>query len=196
MIYLVIFIWLLLYLFLRNSRAWLLAYIVGAVGFTTIAVYLLRGTYLEGRIEQIGALGAHYLSTALGIPTRVFFDAPGTLLVLIVYQEAGWTAIEIDIECSGLLEFMVFSGLTIFYEGFPYWRRLMILLVGIPLSYGINIIRIIIIVFMIHKGGKDAIYLAHTVVARAFFFAMAMALYWHIFTRPTLQMLRQRLTED
>ncbi len=196
MIYLVIFIWLILYLFLRGARAWLIAYVVGAVGFTAIAVFYLRGTLIEARVEQLGALGAHYLSTAFGIPTRVFFDAPGTLLVLIVYQQSGWTAIEIDIECSGMLEFMVFSGLVLFYQGFPLLRRVLSLAIGIPIAYLINLCRIMIIVLMISYGGKDSIYLAHTVVARAFFFAMAMALYWQVFTRPTLKLINERLTEE
>jgi exosortase family protein XrtG len=189
-------IWLVLYLFLQKARAWLLAYMLGTVGFTLLVVYAFRGSAVESFIERTSALSAHYLSSALGIPTKVFFNAPGTLLVLIVYQEVGWTAIEIDIECSGLLEFMVFTGLMLFFNGFTWKYRATVLPLGIAATFVMNVVRIAIIVATIHFGGKNMIYVAHTVVGRAIFFMMVIALYWYVFTRATSQAIHRRLTRD
>lgn len=188
--------WFTIYLFFRKARAWLLAYVVGAVGFTLIAIYLARGSWLEEQVEAGAALAAHWLSSLVGIPTRVFFDAPGTLLVLIVYQVMGWTAVEIDIECSGILELAAFAGLVLFFEGFEWWKRLLILTGGLLLTFGMNVIRILIVVATIHRGGKDAIYLAHTLIGRAVFFAMVIGLYWYVFTRLTMETIRRRISGD
>ncbi|MCR4398044.1 MAG: exosortase family protein XrtG [Firmicutes bacterium] len=192
----IVIAWAASYLVLRRARAWLLSYVVGAVGFTLISVYIVRGSSFETLVEVAGARLTHYICNMVGVPTKVFTNAPGTLLVLIVYQVKGWTAVEMDIECSGMLEMAVFSGLVLFFEGFSYARRLGILASGLALTYASNVLRVMIIVLMIHRGGKSAIYLAHTVVGRAVFFAMIISLYWYAFTKPTLELIRRRLAED
>ena len=188
--------WVLMYLFLRKARAWLLAYMIGTIGFTMLFVYASRGRAFEGFVERSSAIAAHYVSGWLDIPTKVFFNAPGTLLVLIVYQEVGWTAIEIDIECSGLLEFTVFTGLVLFFNGFTLRYKAVAWPLGIATTFVMNIIRIVIIVATIHFGGKSAIYIAHTVVGRAIFFLMVVALYWYVFTRATSRAIHQKLVEE
>ena len=188
--------WVLMYLFLRKARAWLLAYMIGTIGFTMLFVYASRGRAFEGFVERSSAIAAHNVSGWLDIPTKVFFNAPGTLLVLIVYQEVGWTAIEIDIECSGLLEFTVFTGLVLFFNGFTLRYKAVAWPLGIATTFVMNIIRIVIIVATIHFGGKSAIYIAHTVVGRAIFFLMVVALYWYVFTRATSRAIHQKLVEE
>ena len=67
---------------------------------------------------------------------------------------------------------------------------------GIATTFVMNIIRIVIIVATIHFGGKSAIYIAHTVVGRAIFFLMVVALYWYVFTRATSRAIHQKLVEE
>ena len=196
MIYFLALAWAAAYVFLRRSRAWLLSYVVGAVGFTLIVVYLMRGSVLESAFETAGAVGAHYVGNLIGIPTKVFFNAPGTLLVLIVYQHSGWTAVEVDIECSGLLESIVFIGLVLFFRGLPFIRKVWYISVGLVFTFLVNLLRIVLIVAMITHFGKDAIYLAHTVVGRAVFFLLVINLYWYTFTRTTMETLRRRIMEE
>lgn len=192
----IVVLWIALYAFLRRAKAWLMAYMLGTIGFTLLFVYAVRGSTVERFIERTTALAAHYLCNAVNIPTRVFFNAPGTLLVLIVYQQIGWTSVEIDIECSGLLEFTVFTGLVLFFHGFSWKYRATVLPLGLLATFAMNIIRIVIIVATIHLGGKSAIYVAHTVVGRAIFFMMVIALYWYVFTRATTSAINRRLMGD
>lgn len=189
----IVALWVLSYIFLRRAKAWLMAYMLGTIGFTLLLIYALRGSVVESFIERMSALAAHYVCRAVSIPTKVFINAPGTLLVLIVYQQVGWTAVEIDIECSGLLEFTVFAGLVLFFNGFSWKYRSTVLPLGILATFAMNIVRIAIIVAAIHLGGKSAIYLAHTVVGRAIFFIMVIALYWYVFTRATARAVNRRL---
>lgn len=190
----IVAVWIVAYAFFHKAHAWLLAYMLGTIGFTLLLVYAFRGSVVESFIERTTAIAAHYVCNALGIPTKVFFNAPGTLLVLIVYQEVGWTAVEIDIECSGLLEFTVFSGLVLFFNGFTWRYRATVLPLGILATFVMNIVRIAIIVATIHLGGKSAIYIAHTVVGRAIFFMMVISLYWYVFTRATTAAINKKLT--
>ena len=189
----IVAVWIVAYAFFHKAHAWLLAYMLGTIGFTLLLVYAFRGSVVESFIERTTAIAAHYVCNAVGIPTKVFFNAPGTLLVLIVYQEVGWTAVEIDIECSGLLEFTVFSGLVLFFNGFSWRYRATVLPLGILATFVMNIMRIAIIVATIHLGGKSAIYIAHTVVGRAIFFMMVIALYWYVFTRATTSAINKKL---
>lgn len=189
----IVAVWIVAYAFFRKAHAWLMAYMLGTIGFTLLLVYAFRGSVVESFIERTTAIAAHYVCNAVGIPTKVFLNAPGTLLVLIVYQEVGWTAVEIDIECSGLLEFTVFSGLVLFFNGFSWRYRATVLPLGILATFGMNIMRIAIIVATIHFGGKSAIYIAHTVVGRAIFFMMVIALYWYVFTRATTSAINKKL---
>jgi exosortase/archaeosortase family protein len=148
------------YAFLRKARAWLLAYLVGAVGFSLLAIYAFRGSRFEALVERTSAVGTHLLAGVFGIPTKVFLDDPGTLLVLIVHQTVGWTAVEIDIECSGLLELTVFTSLLLFFSGFDWRTKAVALPAGLLTTFLMNVVRIVIIVSTIHFGGKGAIYVA------------------------------------
>lgn len=173
-------------LFFRYYRIWPLYYVLGAAFFTLFAVYLLRHSPVERFVEEQTALAAHVISGPLGVVTRIFRNAPGTILVLIVGQKVGWTVIKIDIECSGFLEMMVFTGLCLFYPGFSPLQRVAWLAGGNVITFLVNLIRVVVIVVCLHYGGKDIIYVAHTIIGRGLFFALVVVMYWYAFTRTTL----------
>ena len=173
-------------LFFRRHRIWPFYCILGAAGFTLLAVILLRHGPVERLVEEQTALAAHIVAGLLGVVTRVFRNAPGTILVLIVGQELGWTVVNIDIECSGFLEMLVFTGLCLFYPGFSLAQRVGWLVGGNLATFLFNLVRVVAIVCCLHWGGKDIIYLAHTVIGRGLFFFLVIMLYWFAFTRSSL----------
>lgn len=186
-------VWAVLVFFLRVRRMWLLYYVVAAAGFTLLFLTAARGTAVEQSLESITAQHAHDAAGVLGIPTLVFKNAPGTLLVLVVVGRVGWTVIEVGIECSGLLELSAFAGLLLFYPGLGALRRAWLLAVGLAATYAVNILRLLLIIAFLHRGGKNIIFLAHTVIGRGVFFILIVAVYWFIFTRAALKDVRQRV---
>lgn len=186
-------VWLALLLFFRRFRIWLMFYAVASIGLALLLIFAgIDLLPLERGLEMATAYTAHAISRAVGIPTRVFEAAPGNILVWVVVQEPGWTIVRVDLECSGLLEMAVWAGLLLFYPAWTVWRRIELLIWGLAATYTSNVIRVLSIIAILHGLGKRSIFVAHTIVGRLVFFALATLLYWIIFTRLTLRTLRAR----
>lgn len=187
--------WAALVVTLRVRRLWLPYFVLAAVGFCLLFLTATRGTVVESTLETLTAEHGHLAAGWLGIPTLVFRNAPGTLLVLIVVGVKGWVVIDVGIECSGMLELAAFSSLLLFYPGLSAGRRSWLLVTGLVATYLVNIVRLLVIIGFLHWGGKDMAWLAHSVIGRAVFFALVVAIYWFVFTRATLKSVRQRVEE-
>lgn len=188
--------WIAALIFFRHYRIWLFFYVVAAVGLAFLIVFAgMRLIPLERWLEVSTAYVAHAISQAVGIPTRVFEAAPGNVLVWVIVQKPGWTVVRVDLECSGLLEVAVLSGLLLFYPAWSVWQRLGLTLFGWAATFASNIIRVLSIIAILHLLGKRSIFVAHTVAGRLIFFALVMAFYWVVLTRGTLRALGQRLQE-
>lgn len=189
-------VWLALVLALRRSRIWLFYYLVAAVGWCFGLVVLLRELVPgETALAMATAYSTHHLAGLLDIPTRVFRSAPGLLLVLVIAQKSGWTALQVGLESSGLLELSVLSGLLLFYPGMPFLQKSLSLAAGLVATFVANVLRVLLIVVVLHFAGKDSLLVAHTFLGRAFFFAVTVAIYWYLMTRSSLAVLRGRVLQ-
>jgi len=187
-------VWVALVLIMRRNRIWLFYYLIAAVGLCFGLVIVLRNLLPgESLLAMATAYGTHALASLLDIPTRVFPSAPGLLLVLVIVQQSGWTALQVGLESSGLLEMAVLTGLIVFYPGMPGFRRFLSLVIGLLATYIANILRVLLIVAVLHYFGKDSLLLAHTFLGRAFFFAVTVVIYWFLMTKSSLQLLRERV---
>jgi len=186
--------WLAVVYFFYRHRIWLPFYVVGAVGLTLLIIWAGRWLIpLEMTLERYTAYNVHDLANWFGVETHIFQEAPGAILVLVIPQELGWVLLEVGIECSGLLEEAVLVGLLAFYPGWPLYRRLALLSFGLMATYAGNLIRVLFIVFTLHYMGKDAVFLAHTLVGRVIFFCIVVLIYWLVLTWPTLDLVRANL---
>jgi exosortase family protein XrtG len=188
--------WLALLIFFWRYRIWLMFYVVASIGLALLIIFAGTGLIpLEYWLEMATAYTAHAISQAVGIPTRVFEAAPGNILVWVIVQEPGWTIVRVDLECSGLLEMAVLAGLLLFYPAWSVWRRAELLVWGLAATYASNVIRVLSIIAILHGLGKRSIFVAHTIVGRLIFFALAALFYWIVFTRLMLRTLRAREQE-
>ncbi|MDY7039341.1 MAG: exosortase family protein XrtG [Chloroflexota bacterium] len=186
-------VWLALLLFFRHYRIWLMFYGIAAVGLAFLLIFAgTRLLPLERWLEMSTAYSAHAISQVIGIPTDVFEVAPD-ILVWVIVQEPGWTVVRVDLECSGLLEMSVLSGLLLFYPAWSVKKRVWLTLLGCVATYGANIVRVLSIILILHIVGKRSIFVAHTIAGRLIFFVLVTGLYWAIFTQPTIRTLAERL---
>jgi exosortase family protein XrtG len=130
----------------------------------------------------------------VGIPTRIFEGAPGVLLVLVIFQDVGWTVLQVGIESSGLLEISVLVSLLLFYPGWSISRRMKMITLGGLAMWCANIIRMLVIVVMLNQFGKEALVLAHMYIGKAVFFVLVIAIFWTLITRTTLRDLYRKKT--
>ncbi len=193
---LLIFGWLMAVLFFRANRIWLPYYVIGAVGLALGIIFIGRATFIEGDLAQVVAAGVHAVSSLTPVPTQVFQSAPGAIMVLVVDQSVGWTMLQVTVESSGLLETGVITGMLMFYPGWSLRRRSGYAVIAILATYVANIIRLMVIVVVIHYGGKDTLLVSHTILGRAVFFIGVIIIYWYLLSRPTLRTIRGKLDEE
>jgi len=189
-------IWMLIVTFFRLNRIWLPYYIIGSVGLAFIIIFVGRATGLEQALQIGVAAGVHATSLALGLPTEIFQSAPGSILVLVVSQDIGWTMLQVTIESSGLLESGVVAGMLLFYPGWSIRKRIWFTLAAVTLTYLANVIRLMVIVSTLHYMGKSSLLISHTIIGRAVFFAMVVAIYWFLMTRPTLHTVKHKIDDE
>ena len=78
---------------------------------------------------------------------------------------------------------MVYLSILTFYRVYSVSERAILSAVGFIYIIVANALRIIIIATMIHFGGEDMYYIAHTYVGRIFFYAATIVLYFYVFTK-------------
>ena len=189
-------LWTLSVLFFRLNRIWLPYYIIGSVGLAFLIIFVGRATALEPLMQTGVAAGVHIASDVVGVPTRVFEAAPGAILVLVVSQDVGWTMLQVTIEASGLLESAVIAGMLMFYPGWDLRKRFMFTIAALILTYVANVIRLMVIVITLHSAGKNSLLISHTIIGRAVFFALVVAIYWFLMTRPTLRTVKKKIEDE
>lgn len=181
-------VWLMLVLWLRAYRIWLPYYVLAVGGSAGLVAVLGSGpSGVDRALAGLVALHAHLLGGAFGLPTRHFSGAPGTLLVLIVDQSVGWTALEIGVESSGLLELGVLISILAWYPGWEWRKRLRLILFGATAVYLANLARVLLIAAMLHHLGKDALVLAHTYLGKGLFFVLVVAILWRVLTLASVR---------
>lgn len=189
-----IVVWVLTLLFFRSHRNWLPYYIIGSVGLAFLIIGLGRTLFpLETTLRSFTALSVHQMAELIGVTTKVFPAVPGALMVLVVPQDSGWTVLNVGVESSGLLEIGVISGMVGFYPSWSLRKRMLTIAVGVVATYVANLVRISFIVTTLHWGGKDWLFISHTVLGRIIFFVLVVAIFWFIFSLPTLRMVHRRV---
>ncbi|MEA1960533.1 MAG: hypothetical protein U9N81_04465 [Bacillota bacterium] len=143
-------IWMAITVFFYRHRLWVFYYIWGSIGLCCVMVLLFHASFVEYQVKKFTSMMLHYVLSSLGIVTYLFDKAPGTLLVLIKV-DASWTTIAIDIENSGLVEMCILFSVLIFYLVFAWRKRFLVALTGIMGIYGINLIRLLIVITLIHS---------------------------------------------
>ncbi len=193
-------LWVLLVFFFRVNRIWLPYYLIGSVGLAFIVIFVGRATAIQGLLETGVAFSTFQVSNLLGVPAEVFRAAPGSLMIFVVGQavghDNGWTMVRVTIECSSLLETGVLSGMVGFYPGWSMRKRAVLLTLGIIATYAANIIRLTVIIGTLHWFGKDSLFIAHTIVGRAVFFILIVAIFWFVITAPTMRSVAKKLRTD
>ncbi len=175
-------------LWLHHKQWILLRYIWSAFGFAFILINLSLLQNWHAALASIEAGHVQAMVAPLGIALQV---QGGNLL--LVPDPTGWSGLQINIECSTLIELSVLVGLLLFYPRLPFRRRWLYLGLGSGGTYLLNLLRILVIVVLIHTWGKPVVYLAHVIIGRLVYFAGVVALYWFLLTRPTLALVHRSI---
>lgn len=106
--------------------------------------------------------------------------------VLFIQATGGAMTLQIDFECSGIIEILAFISLLAFFRVYTRNQRVVIGIlgaIGITLA---NVLRIIVICEIIYFGGPEAYYVSHSLVGRFIFYGLSILLYFYVFTKPQI----------
>ena len=152
-----------------------------------------------------GCIGL-FIILANGIHTYLFWGMPHlvTSVMAIVANATHWFTVNlsdnllnvaqghtriqifINYECSGVIEFVAYESMLIFYPIYHWWEKLLLSFAGILWILLANVCRLGIVLLIIEKWGSSYLFVAHAFIGRLFFYFVVIILYYTVFTRSQL----------
>ncbi len=106
--------------------------------------------------------------------------------VLFIQAAGGAMTLQIDFECSGIIEIMAYLSLLCFFRVYTRNQRVVLALLGTAGIILANVLRVIVICEIIYFGGPQTYYIAHSLVGRFIFYGLSVLLYFYVFTKPQI----------
>lgn len=175
-----IIIWIYLLSVLKRAKLTAFSFIVGSVGLFFILmaisspywIWFFTHDVIDG-VDWFGRLtGMSQTYVKYGLVYIVNHSSPVTM--------------SIDYECSGIIETMAFVSLLAFYPTYTHKEKVFYLILGVLWIYLANVFRLIIVIVVVHLGGANVFYLAHSILGRIAFYLLIIALYYNVFTYSRL----------
>lgn len=152
-------------------------YMAGSMGLFIILMITLRESLTMPLARCVAAMAG-----ILGDLTNTFV-AYFKYGIIFIETGAGSMTLQIDMECSGVIEIMAFLSLLVFFRVYNRYERIIVGVLGTAYIMVCNALRIGLICEAVHFLGTDAYFIAHTFVGRIFFYVMTVILYFYVFTK-------------
>ena len=178
-------VWIYIYYLMHKAQLKAWKYFWGACGLFIIMMVWVRPIMTQPLAEVVAAV-AGVFGDITGMYTAFFKYG-----VLFVNAADGAITLQIDFECSGILEIMAYLALLVFFEAYNIFERIIGSVVGIFYIILANALRIAVICTIIYFNGIGAYHIAHTIVGRLVFYALTVILYFFVFTKA--QIIRQKV---
>lgn len=174
----VIGIWLYCLRALSKAKLEFWRYLCGALGFFAIVMVVFQEMLTMPLARCVAAMAG-----VIGSITDTFFSYIKYGIIFIT-TETGSMTLQIDMECSGIIEIMAFLSLLGFYRVYSVYERVVVGVLGTAYIMICNALRITLICEAVHFMGTDAYFVAHTFIGRIFFYVLTVVLYFYVFTKP------------
>lgn len=129
---------------------------------------------------------ARYVCGLAGVVGRLTgtFTAYFKYGILYIPVAGNSVTLQVDFECSGIIEIMAFLSLLAFFNVYRASEKVLVGIIGFAYIMLCNALRITIICLSVRLLGVDAYYIAHTFVGRIVFYLFSVWLYFYVFTKP------------
>lgn len=184
-------IWLYVLHALKRAELNFWRFLVGSIGLFVLLMLYVRPWATQPLAQAVAALA--------GLPGWLTgtFESYFKFAVIFVDSAAGAMTLKIDFECSGIVEIMAFVSLLAFFGVYTRSERVLVGVLGTLAIMLANALRIILIAELIHFGGPNMYYVAHSLFGRLLFYALTVILYFYVFTKPQIVRMRVgRFTYD
>lgn len=178
-------IWIYLLNLLKRAELHFWRFITGSFGLFIFLMILARPVLTQPLAKAVAAV-----SGLIGSLTGTF-SAYFKYGILFIESAAGAITMQIDFECSGIIEIMAFISLLAFFAVYTVNERIVIGILGSIYIILANVLRVTVICLIIHFFGTDAYFISHTIIGRLVFYAFSILLYFYVFTKP--QIIRMKI---
>lgn len=173
-------IWLYLLSVLKRSKLPAWHFFLGSLGLFVLMMVLARPVLVKPLSQCVAAI-AGWFGSLTGM-----FQAYFKYGILFIHSGEDAITLQIDFECSGIIEIMAFIALLAFFEVYDRNEKLFVGALGTIGIILANVLRIIVICVMIYFGGTKVYYVAHAIVGRLLFYTLSVLLYFYVFTKPQI----------
>ncbi len=166
-----------------NLQGWYI--LTGMIGFFILAMLFARDLITMPLAQLVAAIAGIF-----GNMTGFFepYFKYGILFIHLI--EKGSMTIQIDFECSGVIEIIVYLSIISFFLVYKPIERFFYGIFGCVYIILANALRIIIICTMIHFGGVQVYGLAHTYIGRLLFYFLTVILYYFVLTKKQVSKMK------
>lgn len=152
----------------------------GSIGLFVILLVLVQPILTEPLARCVSALAGIVGNLTKGFSAYFKYG-------IIFVQSAGQSlTLQVDFECSGIIEIMAFISLLTFFNVYSVGEKIMVGIGGFVYIMVCNTLRIVIICMSVQWFGPNSYYFVHTYVGRIFFYILSMLLYFYVFTKPQI----------
>lgn len=155
-------------------------FIWGALGIFVLGMVFARPLLTMPLAQCVGALAG-----VVGSLTDAFTTYFRYGIVYVPTQDSSIT-LQVDMECSGIIEILAFVSLLAFFDVYKRPEKLAVGVLGVLGIVVANALRIVLICEIVHFCGAGAFGVAHTFIGRIFFYLITILLYFYVFTKPQI----------
>ncbi|TBX41805.1 exosortase family protein XrtG [Lactiplantibacillus paraplantarum] len=166
---------------------------------------VLKRARLSAFYFIVGSAGLFFILTAISRPYWVWFFTHAVIHGVALFSDiTNWCTImfkmglvyitnsgnpvvmSIDYECSGIIETCAFVSLVAFYPAYNRREKVFYGVFGLVFIYLINVLRLVTVIVIVHFGGGQTFFLAHSVIGCLLFYVLVIILYYNVFTYSQL----------
>ena len=178
---LAIALWIGLLEILRRAGLKFWRYLAGSCGAFLLLMIFVR-PIVTVPLARLVAAFAGIIGKVTGV-----FQAYFRYGVIFIESAKGAITVNIDLECSGVIEISAFLSLLFLFSVYKIPERIYIGIIGTLYTIITNAFRITVICLFIYFFGTDYYYLAHTFIGRIVFYLLQVVLYFYVFTKPQIK---------
>lgn len=172
--------WLFILKALKRAELRFWHFLWGALGLFVLGMVFARPVLTTPMAQCVGALAG-----IVGSLTDTF-TSYFRYSVIYVPSASSSITLQVDMECSGIIETMAFVSLLAFFDVYKRPEKLAVGVAGVAGIMLANALRIVVICLIVHFFGVEAYGIAHTFIGRIFFYVLTILLYFYVFTKPQI----------
>lgn len=173
-------LWIYLLTVLKRAKIHGLYFWTGSIGLFVIIACLLH--------NELSWLLSYFISLVIkdiGNITHWFTTIPNLNLIYL-FTNNDMVQININYECSGMLEMLVYESLLVFYPIYTVMGKIFRTIEGFLWISAANILRIMLVIAGVNYFGSDSLFLMHSIISRILFYVLIIILYYNVFTKQQI----------